>query len=369
MAILRQTSENLKQSAEYTLLTLKDFAQSPLGICHGLLAIYAAGFTMQFVGAPLFGRIGDAWGPRAALPALFLSQLPGVMIHGTQAAMMVVALEIGEQHRTAHLAYLNLSYCVGLVAGGAVGASMAAAVGPRGTLIVAAAIQLCGCFLAFLLDLKSMQAELSRFSSIAYACAPQCVVMTPAESNVLVTLIGATMIGVLAPILATRFVLLPESSRPRQAAAALNLIPVQSSSLPEFAPLADSGVAGDTSYICCTSQVTKLVRREELGSVLGLNASLFFLDAGLSQLIGLPIYAVYGELRVNPLPTPLRVLHYLLLLLLLILLLLTGLRMLWLVCVIVTALLAVYLLLIDAYTFKAFGEEQPVYFPLRSVYE
>lgn len=41
--------------------------------------------------------------------------------------------------------------------------------------------------------------------------------------------------------------------------------------------------------------MTKLVQRQELGSVLGLNACLFFLDASLSQLTGLPIYAAYGS--------------------------------------------------------------------------
>lgn len=87
----------------------------------------------------------------SSLPALFLSQLPGLMVHGTQAAMMVVSLEIGERHRTAQLAYLNLSYGLGLVAGGAIGACLADSLGPRGTLIVASALQLCGCFLAFLL--------------------------------------------------------------------------------------------------------------------------------------------------------------------------------------------------------------------------
>lgn len=85
----------------------------------------------------------------SSIPALFLSQLPGLMIHGTQAAMMVVSLEVGETSRTAHLAYLNLSYCVGLVAGGAIGASLANSIGPRGTLIVASAVQLVGCFVAF----------------------------------------------------------------------------------------------------------------------------------------------------------------------------------------------------------------------------
>ena len=86
-----------------------------------------------------------------SLPALLLSQLPGLMVHGTQAAMMVVSLEIGERDRTAQLAYLNLSYGSGLIAGGAIGATLANTVGPRGTLIVASVLQLCGCFVAFFL--------------------------------------------------------------------------------------------------------------------------------------------------------------------------------------------------------------------------
>ena len=91
----------------------------------------------------------------SSIPALFVSQLPGFMVHGTQAAMMVVALETGEKSRTAHLAYLNLSYCVGLVAGGAIGAALANSIGPRGTLIVASTIQLVGCFVAFRLGKRS----------------------------------------------------------------------------------------------------------------------------------------------------------------------------------------------------------------------
>ena len=85
----------------------------------------------------------------SSLPALFISQLPGVMVHGTQAAMMVVSLETGERDRTANLAYLNLSYGAGLITGGVVGATMANWFGPRGTLIVASAMELCGCLLAF----------------------------------------------------------------------------------------------------------------------------------------------------------------------------------------------------------------------------
>lgn len=87
------------------------------------------------------------------------------MIHGTQAAMMVVALETGERDRTAQLAYLNLSYCLGLVAGGAIGASLANSIGPRGTLIVASAIQLVGCFVAFGLGA----------SAAAWRCCPAAV--------------------------------------------------------------------------------------------------------------------------------------------------------------------------------------------------
>ncbi|KAL8272345.1 hypothetical protein Esti_003635 [Eimeria stiedai] len=324
----------------------------------------------------------------SSLPALFLSQLPGIMIHGTQAAMMVVSLEVGGRHRTAHLAYLNLSYCVGLVAGGAIGATLANAVGPRGTLVVASAIQLCGCFLAFLLGWTSMKTEAARFSSIAHACAPQCFVMVvglfprlvtiesklkihlfrphrenaadaapegfhfatqPSQSNVLVTLIGATMIGnlyLLSTSTSRDYIDLHDSFVAAEGDRAC---------IKYCCPIA---VAGFLWYICCTSQMTKLVNREELGSVLGLNASLFFLDAGLSQLIGLPIYAAYGG--------AFRRIH---LLLHAFFFFVQGLQTLWFICTVITALVAAYLLVIDAHTFKAFSEEERIVFPLRSAYE
>ncbi|CDJ59440.1 dihydrouridine synthase domain-containing protein, putative [Eimeria maxima] len=151
----------VKENVELTFLSLKDFARSPLGICHTLLAIYATG--------------------------------------------------------------------------GAIGASLANSIGPRGTLIVASAVQLVGCFVAFGLEefnelfnaphslpdlsVLSVKVEFHRFGSIAYRCASNCVVMfvglfpilmaryaftpivvniyrlTPSQSNLLVTLIGAVMIA------------------------------------------------------------------------------------------------------------------------------------------------------------------------------
>lgn len=46
-ASLESASITVKQRAELSFLSFKDFARSPLGICHTLLAIYATGFTMQ----------------------------------------------------------------------------------------------------------------------------------------------------------------------------------------------------------------------------------------------------------------------------------------------------------------------------------
>ncbi|XP_026193061.1 uncharacterized protein LOC34623353 [Cyclospora cayetanensis] len=160
-SLLRSASTSVTQRAVFTVLSCKDFSRGPLGICHCLLAIYAAG--------------------------------------------------------------------------GGIGASLASSVGPRGTLIVASSIQLCGCFLAFSLDefnelfhasneqqeftVPSVKNEIQRFGSIASRCASSCLVMvfgllpilmaryaftpvavslyrlTPAQSNVLVTAIGASMIG------------------------------------------------------------------------------------------------------------------------------------------------------------------------------
>ena len=45
--------------------------------------------------------------------------------------------------------------------------------------------------------------------------------------------------------------------------------------------------------------MTKRVSRQELGSALGLNACLFFIDAGLSELTGLPVYAAFGTLALS----------------------------------------------------------------------
>lgn len=63
--------------------------------------------------------------------------------------MTIVSYETRHYDRTPQLAYLNLSYALGMVLGGLGAAPIAAFAGPRSTLLVAAALQLVGCFIAY----------------------------------------------------------------------------------------------------------------------------------------------------------------------------------------------------------------------------
>lgn len=82
---------------------------------------------------------------------LFCSQLPAVFMHGFQAALLLVCFETDSTRRTPYIAYLNLSYGLGMVLGGFTGALVSTVVGPRGTLLVSGGIQICGCFATFAL--------------------------------------------------------------------------------------------------------------------------------------------------------------------------------------------------------------------------
>ncbi|PFH36781.1 transporter, major facilitator family protein [Besnoitia besnoiti] len=356
-----------------------NFAKTPIGIGHGLLTIYAIGYTIQIallphvimelkqpvqvkpvqcilcsgafaffqlVGALVFGRLADFIGPRNAfvlalgssatmyilmaiatnMALLFVSQVPAICMHGFQAAVFLVCLETDEKHRTPSIAYLNLSYGVGMIAGGFVGALASAFLGARGTLLVSGVIQLFGCFLAFALGLHLLKTEWSRVVEIVRRTGSLCVLLLvglmpilmtrfaftavavdqfdavvpqPSQTNYLVALIGVVTFGLLAPALATKFgdVSCERYSVPVALVGYLMLLGIGPISISMIllcllAPLSHASVR----YICATSQMTKRVEASEFGSTLGLNSALFFAVAGLSQFVGLPLYAYYGAL-------------------------------------------------------------------------
>nr|CEL68145.1 TPA: Major facilitator family protein, putative [Neospora caninum Liverpool] len=351
-----------------------NFVKTPIGIGHGLLTIYAIGYTIQIallpyvimelnepvqvngfvlgafsffqlLGALVFGRLADFIGPRNAfvlalgssasvyilmavasnMIILIISQVPAVFMHGFQAAALLVCLETDEKRRTPSIAYLNLSYGGGMVLGGIIGALVSSFLGARATLLVSGVIQICGCCFAFALDsLQMLKVEWNRLTEIVERTGSICVLLliglmpilmtrfaftavavdqfglTPTQTNYLVTMTGMITFaaeGLLAPALASQFgdVACERYSVPVAFVGYLLLLGVGPSSLFMIllfllAPLC----AGAVLYICATSQMTKRVETSEVGSTLGLNSALFFAVAGLSQFVGLPVYAYYG---------------------------------------------------------------------------
>nr|PIM02043.1 transporter, major facilitator family protein [Toxoplasma gondii COUG] len=322
----------------YVIMELNE----PVQVNAFVLGVFA---FFQLMGALVFGRLADFIGPRDSfvlalgssaavyilmaiasnMTILYISQIPALFMHGFQAAALLVCLETDEKHRTPSIAYLNLSYGGGMVLGGFLGALVSSFLGARGTLLVSGVIQICGCFLAFALDgLQMLQLEWNRLTEIVKRTQSVCVLLlvglmpilmtrfaftavavdqfglTPTQTNYLVTMIGMMTFaaeGLLAPALASRFgdVSCERYSVPVAFVGFLLLFLVGPSSLFMIvllllAPLC----AGAVLYICATSQMTKRVEPSAVGSTLGLNGALFFAVAGLSQFVGLPVYAYYG---------------------------------------------------------------------------
>lgn len=118
--------------------------------------------TLQLVGGPVVGRIGDRFGPRSALiltqlgsvvsyaflavaaslPGLFASRFWGVIQHAMQAAQALVALHSSHKDRAAALGRLSLSYGMGMVIGGPIGGKLASleAVGSTGVALLSSAL-------------------------------------------------------------------------------------------------------------------------------------------------------------------------------------------------------------------------------------
>jgi len=420
METFKEYSKNACDKVTSLFSWTKNFYSTPIGISHGLLAIYASGYTMQIallpyvvmelnqpvqvngyalglfsfcqlLGALVFGRLADFIGPRNAFLlamgssatmyllmtiasttfTLLLSQIPAVLMHGFQAAVLLVCYETSDEKRTPAIAYLNLSYGLGMFVGGLVGAFISAIAGPRGALLVAAAIQIAGCFLSFTLDrfnelhtpeklpeeknqLQFLKIECSRMFEILKKSGSMCILLvcgllpilmtrfafapvavdqfglSPPQSNYLVTLIGLVTFlaeGVLAPALASAFgdMNCNRWSVPLAFIGYLGLVLIGTYSLASIVLFLMIPLCGGALlYVCGTSQMTKRVKSSEIGSVLGLNGSIFFATAGLSQFVGLPLYA-----------------HF-------------GMRAYWAFCAICSGLLSFYLFVIDPRTLRAY---------------
>ncbi|KAJ9465455.1 Tetracycline resistance protein [Diplonema papillatum] len=117
---------------------------------------------MQLVGGPVFGRVCDAWGPRAGLvlsqaaaalsyallglawnvPLLFLSQLPTLGMHSMHAAQAAVARLSSNDARAASLGRLSLSYGMGMILGSLIGGYVGKTAGYHHAAFAAALVSL-----------------------------------------------------------------------------------------------------------------------------------------------------------------------------------------------------------------------------------
>ncbi|XP_065898283.1 solute carrier family 22 member 18-like isoform X2 [Dysidea avara] len=123
-------------------ITTKRFLSKKLGVDPIMFGYLETIFSISMlIGGPLFGRFGDLFGARAALTLalfsafltyamlamssnilmLFLSRLPGVLMHVMHGAQMVVTDVSGSAERVDVLGKLGVAYGVGMVTGPTVG--------------------------------------------------------------------------------------------------------------------------------------------------------------------------------------------------------------------------------------------------------
>ena len=113
---------------------------------------------LQLLGGPIYGRIGDLYGERAALsvafissiltytltflsyslPVLFLSRIPSVFLHVMQGSQMIITGTSSEDDRASALARLGFSYGIGMVVGPTLGGFVTTNFGEHSAALLAA---------------------------------------------------------------------------------------------------------------------------------------------------------------------------------------------------------------------------------------
>ncbi|XP_056383717.1 solute carrier family 22 member 18 isoform X2 [Hyla sarda] len=125
---------------------------------------------LQLVGGPIFGRLSDQYGARAALtlsflsasiyylimafttniPFLFLSRLPSVFMHGLPGAQMIVTDLTSDQERAGALGKLGLCFGIGIIVGSSLGGYLATRFGLYTPSLIALAASLACCVIAMI---------------------------------------------------------------------------------------------------------------------------------------------------------------------------------------------------------------------------
>ena len=117
---------------------------------------------LQFIGAPVVGRLCDTHGPKSALlmshvaatalyaglslansiPTLFASQIPTLFLHCMHAAQAAITNHSTDSDRASSLGKLSLSYSIGMISGSFIGGQLATFAGNRVVAMTGATLSL-----------------------------------------------------------------------------------------------------------------------------------------------------------------------------------------------------------------------------------
>lgn len=305
----------------------------------------------------------------------YVSFLPAFFMQTFQASSLLVCLKTDKINRTSAIGYLNLSYGIGLISGSFSAAVTVKYVGTRGNIAIAFFSQLIALYVASTLTVdpklagkdqveklklteffSSMKDEVVRVLNLfkktfgiclliifgllpilmtKFAFAPVVIDMfklTPSHTSYLMAYVGILTIiaeGVFAPFLSSLFgdITCCKYSIPLTLAGflILSLCGPYESLVILFMTIPLCG--GALLYICGTSQMTKRVDEKELGTVIGLNTSIFY---------AITIVAPYLALK-----------SYIAL----------GLGLYWLLCATICFVLTLYIFVIDKRTLQIFKED------------
>ncbi|SCN44860.1 transporter, putative [Plasmodium malariae] len=274
--------------------------------------------------------------------AYYISFIPSFFMQTFQASSLLVCLKTDSDKRTAAIGYLNLSYGTGIILGSFLAGIMVNFFGSRGNLLIAFLSQLLALYIAKTLEedpklLKNANLEKIKikeiFTSIhneykrvlnlfkktygicllilfgllpilmtKFAFAPVVVDMfklTPSHTSYLMTYAGILTIlaeGIFAPYLSSLLgdMICCKFSIPLTLAGflLLSLCGANESLVLIFMSIPLCG--GALLYICGTSQMTKRVEESELGSVIGLNTSIFYAVTIIAPYLAFKSYISLG---------------------------------------------------------------------------
>ncbi|SBT73369.1 major facilitator superfamily domain-containing protein, putative [Plasmodium ovale] len=307
--------------------------------------------------------------------AYYASFVPSLFMQTFQASSLLVCLKTDSNKRTAAIGYLNLSYGMGIIAGSFLAGITVNVLGSRGNLIVALLSQLMALYISKTLEedpkllkcrnkqaitirdiFKNVQKEYIRVLKLfkktygfcllivfgllpilmtKFAFAPVVVDMfklTPSHTSYLMTYAGILTIiaeGVFAPYLSSILgdMICCKFSIPLTLAGflLLSLCGANESLVLIFMSIPLCG--GALLYICGTSQMTKRVEESELGSVIGLNTSLFYAVTIVAPYLAFKSYIAL------------------------------GLALYWLLCALICLVITVYIFVLDQSTLQIFKDD------------